>query len=365
MTIPSTMQAMVLTGHGGPEQLKYQEVTVPTPSDDAVLIKVGACGLNNTDINTRTAWYSEPVQDEVGEGSETGFDDANNTDASWGGHALPLPLIQGADVCGHIVAASDQDRVGERVLVDPWILDPNQWCNPQTACYLGSEINGGFAEYVVVPALNAITVDSPLSNAELATFPCAYTTAYHTLNRANLKHGETVVITGASGGVGSAALQLAALKECRIIALTSAHKQASILELGASVVVDRCSDNIEAEIRAVAPNGVDVVIDTVAGDLLMPLLRTLRQGGRYSSCGSIAGAITTIDLRQMVYRDLQLTGATICPPGTMQAIVALIEQGQLKPLLAAQYALSELVQAQAAFVEKQHVGNIVVQPLTQ
>ncbi len=361
------MRAVVLTGHGGYEKLEYREDwPTPEPGPGEVLVRVGACGLNNTDINTRTAWYSDTVTDGITEaGARDGFASADAASGSWGNQGLTFPRIQGADVAGTIVAAGDgvdAARVGERVLLDPWLLGTGDWLDPEQSGYFGSECDGGFAEYTTIRAINAIAIDTPHTDAELATFPCAYTTAENLTARTGLRPGETVVIAGASGGVGSAAIQLCRLRGARVIAIASPAKAKPLVELGAVAVIDRDAADLETEIRVAAGGPVDVALDVVGGPTFMPLIEALRQGGRYSSSGAIAGPRVEFDLRRMVYKDLQLTGATIVPPGTMRRIVRLIEQGLLRPLIAQTFALAELAQAQQVFGQKNHVGNIVVVP---
>ncbi|MCI5096864.1 MAG: alcohol dehydrogenase family protein [Rhodobacteraceae bacterium] len=365
MTLPETMTAMLLTGHGGLDKLVLSEVATPRPEKGEVLIRVGACGLNNTDINTRTAWYSKAVQSDIGSGAEGGFDSAEGEDGSWGSGSIRFPMIQGADVAGEIVAVGpgvDPVRIGERVLIDPWLLGHGDWLNTENSGYFGSECDGGFAEYTKVRAANAIPVRSDLSDAELATFPCAYTTAENLVQRTAPRPGETVVITGASGGLGSAAVQLCRLRGCRVIAIASPAKAEGLRALGAELVIDRNCPDLEAAILDAAGGPVDIALDVVGAPMFMPLVNALRQGGRYSTSGCIAGPMAEFDLRQLVYKDLQLTGATICPPGTMQRVVGMIETGALKPLLSATYALADLRRAQEAFLTKTHLGNIVVTP---
>ena len=359
------MRAVVLTGHGGLDKLHYRtDYPTPVPEADEVVVRVGACGLNNTDINTRTAWYSKSVTDGItDEGGKKGFDSADANEASWGSNPLTFPRIQGADVCGTIAAVGrnvSPNRIGQRVMIDPWLLGHGDWIDVDNSAYFGSECDGGFAEYTKMRSANAIAVNSSHSDAELATFACAYTTAENLISRTSLKPGETVVITGASGGVGSAAIQLCKLRGANIIGIASASKAQHLLDLGATAVIDRHTLNLEAAIRETAGGTIDVALDVVGGSMFMPLINTLRQGGRYSSSGCIAGPMVDFDLRQLIYKDLQLTGATIVPTGTMQRIVHLIEQGKLKPLLAATFPLKELAKAQEAFMAKQHVGNIVV-----
>lgn len=366
MVIPATMRAVVLTGHGGLDRLEYrQDWPTPTPANGEVLVRVAACGLNNTDINTRTAWYSKTVTEGITDnGGREGFDVVDPASGSWGSAGITFPRIQGADVAGEIVAVGTgvaSTRIGERVILDPWILAAGEWLDPSRSMYFGSECDGGYAEYTTIRSENAIRIDSRQSDAELATYPCAYTTAENLAARTGLKPGETVVIAGASGGVGSAAIQLCRLRGARIIAIASSEKADLLRQIGAEHVIDRNTDNLEQAIRDTAGGPVDVALDVVGGAAFMPLIDSLRHGGRYSSSGSIAGPLVEFDLRQLVYRDLQLTGATIVPPGTMQRIVNLIEQDLLVPLLAETFPLKQLARAQETFLQKKHVGNIVVE----
>lgn len=363
--LPEQMKAFVLHGHGGLDQLRFHEDwPCPRPGAGEVLIRVGACGLNNTDINTRTAWYSSDVRDgTTREGGTSGFDEAKSDDASWGGKSITFPRIQGADAAGEIIAVGDgvdRSRIGERVMVDCWIFPHGNWMNAGTATYFGSECDGGFAEYTIIPAANAITMNNRLSDAELATFPCALSTAENLTARTGLQPGEAVVIAGASGGVGSYALQLARLRGAKVIAIASPAKADALLELGAAAVVDRNSTTLEDDILAAAGGRVQVALDVVGGNQTMPMLNALAQGGRYSSSGAIAAPIIDFDLRVFYLKDLQMTGATIVPPGTMPRLGQLIDAGQLKPLLAKSFPLTELKQAQEAFMAKKHTGNIVV-----
>ncbi len=365
MAIPDKMRAVVLTGHGGYDRLEYREDwPTPEPGAGEVLVRVGACGLNNTDINTRTAWYSKSVTDGItDDGASEGFAEAEADSGSWGSASITFPRIQGADVAGEIAAVGDgvdAARVGERVILDPWILASGDWLDAARSMYFGSECDGGYAEYTRIRSENAIRIETSQSDAELATYPCAYTTAENLVARSGLRPGETVAIAGASGGVGSAAIQLCRLRGARVIAIASPAKAKLLEELGADTVIDRKVEDLEAALRDSADGSIDVALDVVGGTLFMPLINALRQGGRYSSSGSIAGPLVEFDLRQLVYKDLQLTGATIVPPGTMQRLVRLIEQDRLRPLLAQSFPLAQLRQAQQAFVEKKHVGNIVV-----
>jgi len=365
MTVPNHMRAVILKGHGGLDQLVYHDDwPTPEPKSDEVLIKIGACGLNNTDINTRTAWYSKTVRDGITDaGGKDGFGEAEAAQGSWSNTKITFPRIQGADVAGRIAAVGrdvDPSRIGDRIIIDPWLHGHGEWHLAENARYFGSECDGGFADYVAVRAANAVTLQSDLTDAELATFPTVLTTAEHLVWRANPQPGEWVVIAGASGGVGTTAIQLCLLRGARVIAISTPQKTDILLGLGCTAVVDRASPTLEDDIRDAAIGPVDVALDVVGGALFAPLIGALRQRGRYSTSGAIAGPMVEFDLRHLIYKDLQFTGATITPPGLFARACRLIETGQLAPQLAASFPLKDLVRAQEAFITKSHIGNIVV-----
>lgn len=344
-TLPTTMKGVLLTGHGGPEMLEYrQDIPVPTPKENEVLIRVSAAGVNNTDINTRIGWYSKG--------------DNDSEDASWSGNALVLPRIQGADVCGEIVAVGsmvDESRIGERVLIEPCLSDVNgETINPPW--YFGSECDGGFAEYSVVSAKHAYQLNTDLTDVELASFPCSYSTAENMLTRSRVAKGDRVLISGASGGVGSAAIQLAKARGATVIAITSPSKNEQVLELGADEVVPRNANLVEA----LGNNSIDVVIDLVAGDQWPQFLEVLRPKGRYAVSGAIGGAMVELDVRTLYLKDLSFFGCTVLEPEVFGNLVHHIEQGNIKPLVAQTFPLEDINQAQAAFQEKGHVGKMVL-----
>lgn len=355
--LPDTMHAVLLTGHGGFDRLDYRgDVPVPQPGADEVLVRVGAAGVNNTDINTRTAWYSKQVTEgTTTEGGAAGFAGSDGDDASWGGGALSFPRIQGADVCGRIAAvgtAVEAGRAGERVLIEPCLR------TAEGIVYLGSECDGGFAEFVAVPAAFAHKIDSALSDAELASFPCSYSTAENLLTRACLAAGETVLITGASGGVGSAAVQLARRRGARVVAVAGAAKADAVHGLGADHVIDRGADLV----AAIGQDAVQVVVDLVAGDGWPQLLEVLQPGGRYAVAGAIAGPIVTLDVRTLYLKDLSLYGCTRLEPEVFGNLVRYIEAGEIAPVVAETFPLSEIVAAQEMFLAKAHTGKIVLLP---
>jgi NADPH:quinone reductase-like Zn-dependent oxidoreductase len=355
------MKAVLLKGHGGFDQLEFREdVPVPQPEEGAVLVQIGAAGVNNTDINTRTGWYSRAVSEgTTAAGAAVGFDGASAEDSGWTGAKHQFPRIQGADGCGRIVAVGGgvgAGRIGERVLIEPVIRMKRDGIT--RVIYFGSECNGAFAEYACVPSLNAHAISSGLSDAELASFPCAYAAAEHMLERSQVAAGDKALVTGASGGVGSAAVQLAVRRGASVIAVASPAKAQGIRALGASLVIARDADLVEELGR----ESVDAVIDVVGGKQFGRLLEVLRRRGRYAVAGAISGPVVDLDLRTLYLKDLRLDGCTVFEPGVFRNLVGYIERGEIRPVVARVYPLRSIVAAQQEFTAKGHTGKIVLEP---
>ena len=362
MTIPSSMRAFVLTGHGGFDKLVYkQDWPVPEVADYEVLVKVHACGLNNTDVNTRTAWYSKAVTENT---TGAAFDNSDDDDATWGGAPVLFPRIQGADVVGTIVALGqgvDGALINKRVLIDTWVRNWDEPLDFNQCGYFGSECDGGFAEYTKIDYRQVHVVDSPLSHTDLACFATAYITAENMLNKAGVGEKDQVLITGASGGVGSALIQLAARRGAKTIAMCSDSKQKQVRALKPTAVIPRAPENLSAVLKqSFGQPTVTVVADVVGGDYWPHLIDCLARGGRYTCAGAIAGPMVNFDLRTFYLRDLVFTGATVVPPGVFADLVGYIERGEINPVVARTFALEDLHEAQQTFIDKQHIGNIVL-----
>ena len=358
--IPSTMKAVLLTGHGGLEKLAYRDdVPVPRPKAGELLIEVAAAGINNTDINTRIGWYSKKVKSGTGSGGAESFAAIDSDDASWSGTPLEFPRIQGADVCGRVVAVGEgvpSERVGERVLVRNMLRSYVDY-RPFECWTFGSECDGGFAQFAVAPARETYAVRCDWSDEELAAVPCAYSTAENMLHRATVGR-ERVLVTGASGGVGLAAVQLAKRRGATVIAVCSAAKAAEVTAQGADRTVDRGADLVEALGRG----SVDVVVDLVGGPQWPQLLEVLRRGGRYAVAGAIGGPIAEIDLRTLYLKDLTLLGCTFQEDEVFENLIGYIERDEFRPVVSRVYPLAEIAAAQEDFLSKAHIGKLVLVP---
>lgn len=355
----STMKAVVTTGSGGYDKLVYRDVPVPDPGPGEVLIRVLAAGVNNTEINTRLGWYSSSVTTSTETAAAVAEREARERhDGGWD-RPTPFPFIQGTDCCGRVVSAhdtADGHLIGKRVLVRACMrthgfgsLD-NVW--------MASDFDGAFAEFVKVPAVEVFPVDCDWSDAELATIPCAYGTAENMLHRAGLAAGERVLITGASGGVGSAAIQLARRRGTRVIAITSPDKASAVKELGCEIVLERGADAI----AMLGESSVDLVVDNVAGPRFGDMPKLLRRGGRYVSSGAIGGPIVSFDMRDVYLKDLTLIGCTAWDEPVFPNLVSYIERSEIRPLLAGVFPLEKIADAQREFMRKLHVGNYVLVP---
>ncbi len=354
-----TMKAVVTTGQGGYEKLEYRDVPVPEPGPGEVLLQVLAAGVNNTEINTRLGWYSASVTTGTQDASAAGDAPAPpRADGGWN-EATPFPLIQGTDCCGRIVAVGpggDEARIGARVLVRPCIR-PRGFGSMDNV-WMASDFDGAFAQFVKVPAAEAFAVDCDWSDAELGTIPCAYGTAENMLHRAGVRDGQHVLVTGASGGVGSAAVQLAARRGATVTAVAGRAKHDAVRAIGAARVLDRDDDPS----AALGGECVDVVVDNVVGPGFGALLGVLRRGGRYVTSGAIAGPVVTLDMRRLYLKDVTLIGCTAWDEPVFPDLIGYIERGELRPLLAKTFPLDRIVDAQKEFLEKKHVGKFVLIP---
>jgi len=354
-----TMKAVVTMGNGGYEQLEYRDVPVPEPAPGELLLQVLAAGVNNTEINTRLGWYSSAVSGGTSVLSAGELEDAKAMgDGGWN-EATPFPFIQGTDCCGRVVAVApgeDISLLGRRVLVRPCIR-PAGFESMQNI-WMASDFDGAFAQFLKIDAGEVFPVDCDWSDAELGSIPCAYGTAENMLQRARVSAGEHVLVTGASGGVGSAVVQLAKRRGAVVAAIAGQEKLEQVRSLGAERLVTRGVDLL----AVLGEETIDVVVDNVAGPAFGVMLKALKRGGRYVSSGAIAGPLVSLDMRDFYLKDLSLIGCTAWDEPVFPNLISYIERGEIRPLVAKTFPLAQIAEAQRAFTEKKHVGKLVLIP---
>lgn len=341
-----TMTAAVLQRHGGLEAIQVQEVPVPEPGPREVRLRVLACALNWLDVAIR-------------QGPKFG--------------EIPLPLIGGGDICGVIDAPGIEVRgwhEGDEVLVYPLITcGVCEYCRSgePTICpqhrIIGEHVNGGLAEYVVVPAANLLPKPRRLSPVEAAALPVVAMTAWHMLiSVGQLRVGESVLILGAGGGVASMGIQIAQQAGARVFATTStADKAARAASLGAQHVFNyREQDWVQAVLEATDGRGVDLVQDNVGGATWTQSLRTLARGGRLVPCGSHSGTTFALDITQIYHRQLRILGSNGGTYQDLAAALALVEAGRLSPVVDTVLPLGEIHQGHRLLEAGQHFGKVVI-----
>ena len=382
--------------------------------------------MNNTEINTRLGWYSKTVQvatNDQHSTTTTTSNDNTNKDASaavaqddggWNG-ATPFPLIQGTDCCGRVVQVASSDYkhlLGQRVIIQPCMRlhqnydniavsassEPQEQSSPTVSAgqlydnvWMASDFPGAFAQYVKVPATHVHMIQSNSSSlshwtdAALASLPCAYGTAENMIHRCQVSADDHVLIPGASGGVGSAIVQLVQRRGARITAIVGnehkAHKMRQLLNIsqpndkdnntnsnnsnprGHSVIVGR-PGSVEwtTAIEQLGKDQITVLIDNVAGPGFPKLFDTLARGGRMATSGAIAGPMVDLDFRTLYLKDITLHGCTSWDPPVMKNLVQYVQNNEIQPLVEHTRPLQEIGRAQTEFLEKQHVGKIVLIP---
>ena len=368
--IPKAMHAMLLTGHGGIEKLQYsQSVPTPEPAAGEVLVRITATAKNNTDRKAREGLYPTKEKGEV-------------TSFQMGGSAtLTFPRIQGADVVGFIVAVGegvDDARIGQRGLLDFNLYADDRRDINLTPDYYGHGADGGFAEYIAVPSDQFHHVDNvDLADAELASMGmCSYQTALHMLTSARVTSGERILVTGASGGVGTALIQLCRVMGAIPFALSQADKADALIALGAEAVLDRSDmDSFTDRVKAVTGGRpFDAVMDLAGGtmtdafiDAMIFDMNSRSDYPRLSIAGASAGNLSEIMWTRIYLYQVQIFGVSHGTREEAEQLVAWIRSGQLRPVLHAAFKLSELHEAERYFVNRNsnYLGKIVIVPDAQ
>ncbi len=346
-----SMTAAVLVCHGDHDAFEVRrDWPRPTADEGEVVVRVTAAAVNNTDIWTRQGAYGLPGD--------------SGALAGWRG-PISFPRIQGGDVAGvvHDVGDGvDPGLVARRVLVDPALyLDDHEDAPPIGV--LGSEADGGFADYVTVPARQVHDVaDSPLTDEQLACLPVAYGTAMGMLERASVASAETVLVTGASGGVGLALVQLSAARGARVVAVTSEAKADAVRAAGANVIVSRDRADLPRQVEREVPGGLDVVADVAGGPLLAQLMPLVRDDGRWVIAGAVAGPVVSFDLRRLYLHNIALLGSSMHTRRHFTELVEAARFGTITPQIAGRHHLTNIHEAQRQFSAGDVVGKLIITP---
>jgi NADPH:quinone reductase-like Zn-dependent oxidoreductase len=357
-----TMKAVVTVGNGGYDKLVYKDVPVPTIDEGEVLIKVLAAGVNNTEINTRLGWYSSKVTkstDNLASDDDEKDDAAEEADGGWS-EATPFPFIQGTDCCGEVVEIKSETHkhlLGKRVIIRACIR--HKGYDSYENIWMASDFDGAFAQYVKIPASEVFPVDCDWTDAQLGSIPCSYATSENMVNRAGVKAGDRVLVAGASGGVGSAVMQLAKRRGAYVIGISEGGEKAAQVRLNGADEVISFGANV---LKELGDKSVDIVIDNVAGPNFPQMIKVLKRGGKFASSGAIAGPIVELDMRDFYLKDITLIGCTGWDESTFPNLVSYIEKGEITHALAKTFPLEDIVEAQTEFGLKRLVGKIVLIP---
>jgi NADPH:quinone reductase-like Zn-dependent oxidoreductase len=332
--------------HGGPGVLVYEEVPEPAIRAGQVLVRVRACALNHLDLFVR---------------------------AGIPGMKFDMPHVLGSDIAGEIVAVGDlceRVRPGWRVLLSPGLSC--RQCEPCLAgrdnqcrrySVFGYGIDGGNRELLAAPEYSVIQIPDTLSFEAAAAVPLAFLTAWHSLvTRARLQPGEDVLVLAASSGVGSAAIQIAKMLQCRVISTAGGDaKLARARELGADHAIDHYRDDISAEVRKLTgKRGVDVVVEHVGVATWPKSLESLAPGGRLVTCGSTTGYDAHVDLRYLFSKQWSLLGSFMGTMAELHQVLQFVFRGQLRPVMDSVFPLAEIRAAHQRLETGSQFGKVVL-----
>ncbi len=341
------MKAIYLSAHGGPEVLQFGELPVPQPGPGEALVRLHAAALNRLDLWVRQGWP---------------------------GIRLKYPHIPGADGAGEIAALGPGAagwQVGERV-----VINANIGCGECEFCIQGLENQcrswqlvgetraGTYAQYTCVPAHNLKRVPEGFNLAEAAAAALVFHTAWHSLvDRARLRPGESVLVVGASGGVNTAAIQIARFAGATVYVVGAGpEKLALAASLGAHFLIDRTQEEDwpRAIYRLTEKRGVDVVVDNV-GSTFPLSFRAARKGGRILTVGNTGGPLVQIDNRYMFAKHLSLLGSTMGTRRDFDQVMDLVFAGKLRPLLGERFPLAEAQRAHTLLESGAQSGKITLE----
>ena len=343
------MKAAIFYRRGGPEQIQYTDVPDPTPGPSDVVVRVRACGMNHLDIYAR-------------EGSH--------------GMKAPLPHIGGLEVVGEIAALGAQAAgwsVGDRVMLLPFTRDGTcDFCmaGRDNLCssrqIIGVNLDGGFAEYVAVPDSSLVRMPDSLTFESAAAIPAAFGTAWHMLvTRAGIKPGEWVLVLAAGSGIGSAAIQVAKRLGCTVIATAgSPDKLQKALDLGADHAIDHTANpRFDRDVMRITDNrGVEVVFEHIGPATWKHSISSLRQGGRLVTCGGSSGRMGETDIWSLFWKEFSILGSMGATVADLAAVVDLLADGSLTPVIDRTFPLAETRQAQEHLEARRAFGKVIIRP---
>jgi NADPH:quinone reductase-like Zn-dependent oxidoreductase len=341
------MKAAIFHEYGGPEVIRIAEVPRPEPGPAEVLIRVRAAAMNHLDL-----WVRRGI------GIET-----------------TMPHIGGSDIAGLVEALGPGVQglaPGERVVVNPSLFCGHcPWCvrgeEPLCVAYriLGEHTDGGFAEFVSVPATGVYPIPDSVSFEQAAALPISYQTAWRALvSRAALRPGEDVLVIGASGGTATAAVQIAKLMGARVFAVTRGEQNVEgVRRLGADIVYDRAQVDFSRELyRDTGKRGVDVVVENVGEPTWQSSVRALARNGRLVTYGATAGPKASLDLRVMFWKQLQIIGTTMASRAEFEAMLRVALRGELRPVIDTVMPLDQARAAHERLETGEQFGKLVLIP---
>ena len=340
------MKAVRIHQPGGPEVLKYEEVPEPEIRADEILLRVRACSLNHLDLWVR---------------------------AGLPGARFPIPHIPGSDIAGEVVRVGElceRIKPGQRVL-----LSCGTSCRQCAYCLSGEDNRcrrytlfgtgrpGGNRDLMPAPEYTAIPIPDSMSFETAAAAPLVFLTAWHMLfARADLQPGEDVLVLAASSGVGTAAVQIAKMFHCRVIATAGGEaKLAKTRQLGADYVIDHYEQDISAEVKRITEKrGVDLVFEHVGAATWPKSLESLTAGGRLVTCGATTGFDVKLDLRFLFSRQQSILGSYMGTMGELHRVLKFVFQGKLKPVIDRVFPMPEIAAAHRYLENQEQFGKVIV-----
>lgn len=365
------MKAAIFHEHGGPEVVRIEDVPRPEPGPGEALVEVRAAAMNHLDLWVRRGLPIETTMPHIGGSDVAGVVVALGAEGTTDRQKGQAGESGERAAVGDRASAGGPAGVGERVVINPSLWCGRcEWCRrgEESLCVsyriIGEHTQGGFAEYVVVPVENLLPIPDDVPFEEAAAAPLVFLTAWRGLiTRARLRAGESVLVTGASGGVASAAVQIARLAGARVYAVTTTENVERVRSLGAGVVYDRTAVDYTKELRQhTRKRGVDVVFDSVGAATWQQNLRALAKRGRLVTYGATTGPLGETDIRRIFWNQLEVIGTTMSNRHEFETVMRLVFQRNLRPVVDVVWPLDRARAAHERLEEGEQFGNVVLVP---